>query len=203
MVMHAFNFIYNVLDGRECNCADSETTGCIMSAVSGFPPPNQWSNCSVGDLIDGYVTRNLDECLFNEPTMTVGDPVCGNGIREGDEVCDCGSPTECADPCCNPNTCQLATGAQCTAGPCCNSTCHFVSYGTQCRAASGECDIVEYCTGNSPDCPADVHTADGTSCANSTGFCYTGLCPTYNAQCQNAFGKHSCCYGLITDYQWL
>ena len=36
--------------------------------------------------------RNLDRCLFNEPSMTVGDPVCGNGIRERDEICDCGSP---------------------------------------------------------------------------------------------------------------
>ena len=184
------------LDDRACTCADSDTTGCIMSAVSGFPPPTQFSSCSVDDLNAGYA-MNLDMCLFDEPTMIVGDPVCGNGIREGDEVCDCGSPTECIDPCCDPNTCLLATGAQCSAGPCCNSTCRFVSYGTQCLAASGECDIVEYCTGNSSDCPANVHSIDGTSCANSTGFCYSGSCPTYNAQCQNAFGKYSCMLSLL------
>ena len=183
----AFYFVESRSDGQMCNCVDSDTTGCIMSAVSGFPPPTQWSDCSVSDLNEGYGI-NLDICLFNEPTMTVGDPVCGNGIREGDEICDCGSPAECADPCCNPDTCQLATGAQCSAGACCNSTCNFISYGTQCRASSGECDIAEYCSGNSSDCPADVHAVDGTSCANSTGFCYTGICPTYNAQCRNAFG---------------
>ena len=191
IISHDFQyFLESRSDGRVCDCVDSNTTRCIMSAVSGFPPPTQWSDCSVFDLNEGYA-ENLDMCLFNEPTMTVGDPVCGNGIREGDEICDCGSSAECTDSCCNPDTCQLATGAQCSAGPCCNSTCNFVPYGTQCRASSGECDLVEYCTGNSPDCPADVHTVDGTSCANSTGYCYVGMCPTHNAQCQNAFGKHA------------
>ena len=170
----------------ECACTDP-TSSCIMSAVSGFPPPTQWSNCSISDLNIGYA-NDLDECLFNEPTMTVGDPVCGNGIREGDEICDCGSPAECLDPCCNSTTCQLVSGAQCSEGPCCTSACQFVSYGTECRAATGECDILEYCSGTSSDCPPNVHSIDGTSCSNSAGFCYAGQCPTHDEQCQLAFG---------------
>ena len=63
-----------------------------MAAVSGFPQPISWSQCSVDDLNDGFTLYNLGTCLNNEPTETVGDPVCGNGIREDDEVCDCGSP---------------------------------------------------------------------------------------------------------------
>ena len=158
-----------------------------MAAVSGFPPPTQWSSCSISDLNEGY-GRGLDQCLFDEPTMTVGDPVCGNGIREGDEICDCGNPSECLDPCCNATTCQLASGAQCSAGACCTSTCQFVSYGTECRATTGECDIVEYCTGTSSDCPSDVHSLDGTPCDSSMGFCYAGQCPKHDDQCQLAFG---------------
>ena len=63
-----------------------------MASVSGFPSPTLWSDCSRTDLSTGFSNDNLDRCLMNEPTMTVGDPVCGNGIRERDEICDCGSP---------------------------------------------------------------------------------------------------------------
>ena len=62
-----------------------------MSASLPFPFPTRWSTCSVSDLNDGFANRDLDRCLTNEPAITFGDPVCGNGIREGDEVCDCGS----------------------------------------------------------------------------------------------------------------
>ena len=160
-----------------------------MGASSGFTPPTRWSSCSLSDLNTGFSSRRTDRCLTNVPTVTVGDPVCGNGIREGNEVCDCGSAQECTDPCCNPATCQLASGAQCSAGACCSSTCRFLSYGTQCRAAEGECDIAEYCPGDSGDCPADYHQRDGTSCSSNTGYCTGGMCPTHNAQCQIAFGK--------------
>ena len=177
---------------RQCTCADGDQ-GCIMAAISGFPPPTSWSSCSVSDLNSGFTTRSTGRCLSNIPTVTVGDPVCGNGIREGDEVCDCGSAQECTDPCCNPATCQLASGAQCSAGECCSSTCQFVSYGTQCRAASGDCDIAEYCPGDSGDCPADDHQRDGISCSSNAGYCSGGMCPTHNAQCQVAFGKSTVC----------
>ena len=189
ILLYILSYSISFSDERQCSCTDGNN-GCIMTAISGSPPPTKWSSCSVSDLDTGFNTFSLDRCLFNQPTMTVGDPVCGNGIREGDEICDCGSPLECGDPCCNATTCQLASGAQCGAGPCCTSSCQFVSYGTQCRAASGECGIAEYCPGDSSECLPDEHKLDGTSCSSNgaTGYCYSGMCPTHNAQCQRAFG---------------
>ena len=163
-----------------------------MAAISGFPPPTRWSSCSEDDLNTGFSTRMTDRCLTDIPTTMVGDPECGNGIREGDEVCDCGSAQECTDPCCNAATCQLASGAQCSAGPCCTSMCQFVSYGTQCRASLGDCDIAEFCPGDSADCPDDEHQRDGISCNSDAGYCSSGMCPTHDAQCQLAFGMTVC-----------
>ena len=73
-----------------CSCTDPSGV-CIMAGSSGFPPPTEWSDCSRSDIQLGFNNFNLDRCLMNEPAMTVGDPVCGNGIRERDEICDCGS----------------------------------------------------------------------------------------------------------------
>ena len=174
---------------RACTCADGNQ-GCIMAAILSNTPPTRWSSCSLSDLNDGFTDRNTDRCLSNVPTTSVGDPVCGNGIREGDEICDCGSAQECTDPCCNAATCQLASSAQCSAGPCCTSTCQFESYGTECRAALGECDIAEYCLGDSSECPSDEHQRNGISCSSNAGYCNAGMCPTHNAQCQRAFGMY-------------
>ncbi len=90
MDVHCILYILCSLDSGNCVCTDPTST-CIMAAISGNPPPTIWSDCSEQDLAVGY-SRNLDSCLSNEPTMTVGEPSCGNGIREGNEICDCGSP---------------------------------------------------------------------------------------------------------------
>ena len=161
-----------------------------MAAIPSLPPPTRWSSCSISDLNAGFTEEQTGRCLTNVPTQTVADPVCGNGIRERFEICDCGSAQECTDPCCNAATCQLASGAQCSAGAsaCCSSTCQFASYGTQCRASGGDCDVAEYCTGDSGECPSDDHQRNGISCNNNAGYCLDGMCPTHNAQCQRAFG---------------
>lgn len=83
-----------------CGCPDGQSR-CIMAATITFTPPTRWSQCSVDDLNSGFNNRNLDRCLFNEPTTVVGDPICGNGIQEEGEACDCGSSQVCTRVCMN------------------------------------------------------------------------------------------------------
>ncbi|MCX6775947.1 MAG: DNRLRE domain-containing protein [Candidatus Micrarchaeota archaeon] len=63
-------------------------------------------------------------------------PTCGNGIFETGEQCE-KNPDGSWSDCCNSATCQFKTS------------------GTECRAASGDCDVAETCTGSSATCPAD------------------------------------------------
>ena len=72
-------------------CEDLE---CVMTEVfNSENPPTNWSSCSISALQSSLSreVKNLGRCLGNEPTTTVGDPVCGNCIQEGEEACDCGN----------------------------------------------------------------------------------------------------------------
>lgn len=94
-------------------------------AVDGSKSNNAFlSDCSLEEA--GLQIRNMGGCFTN-----VGNgPICGNGIIEGEEECDCGSTdvSVCIsnDACCTP-TCTVNTtaGYQCSpkAGDCCDSAC--------------------------------------------------------------------------------
>lgn len=157
-----------------------------MEATLGFPSPEIFSSCSVSDL-DVLYARNGDSCLDNVPTELVGDPVCGNGILEENEACDCGAPEECTNECCDAATCQLRNGVECASGTCCTSQCMLAPYGTECRASINDCDIAEYCLGDTNQCPVDNVVANGVSCNSDTGYCLNGECPTHTAQCATIF----------------
>ncbi|XP_066014989.1 uncharacterized protein [Pocillopora verrucosa] len=152
---HNFGFSH---DTGSCKCLTPR--GCIMGGhktrVAGF------SNCSLTQL-----QKLNDWCLYNVPSYKSANGYCGNGIREEGEECDCGTPEMCElkDPCCQPYKCVLKRESQCSDlhHSCCEN-CLFKKQGSLCREVETDCDVPEYCTGDSGDCPGDTYIIDGYPC---------------------------------------
>ncbi|XP_069779459.1 disintegrin and metalloproteinase domain-containing protein 19-like isoform X2 [Narcine bancroftii] len=204
---------------RKCHCTDIRA-GCIMEEAVGFDLPSMFSSCSRDDL-----ERNLLHgggiCLFNMPKvdMLVGGPRCGNMYVEEGEQCDCGTvepqdqtpcqrpdlrglSLECSDPCCQPSNCQLSPGAVCSSSGVCCHDCQFLPAGTVCRPKRGECDLPEFCTGKSQDCPNNNYVKDGYSCSNGIMYCSFGTCQSADQQCQEIWGDgaksaEAICYEIM------
>ncbi|KAK2616751.1 hypothetical protein QQS21_000363 [Conoideocrella luteorostrata] len=151
---------------------------------------SEFSPCTIGTICTA-MGRNLvrSTCLSgNEDVTTISSGVCGNGIVEPGEECDCGGAEGCgSNRCCNPTTCRLVEGAACDASNngCCTSQCQLSSSGSVCRASLGPCDPEEVCDGSSASCPADVRTPDGQSCGDGSNgtTCASGQCTSRSLQC--------------------
>ncbi|XP_062399382.1 disintegrin and metalloproteinase domain-containing protein 9-like [Sardina pilchardus] len=180
-------------DNKNCYCSAKR---CVMGAggkCGSSCDNNVFSECSANGFrkfIEQLGNRN---CLLNEPQpqdiYTL--PYCGNKRLDPGEECDCGSEEECKkDPCCEPNTCKLKSGAQCADGECCRN-CKFLPGGYECRSRSGECDLPEYCDGSSAVCQADVFVQDGHLCRNNQSYCYNGKCHHHDDQCKALFGSQA------------
>lgn len=183
---------------RNTWCSNNLNSKIMSSSSSTSEWPTQWSNCSqlyIDNLFDGtpaaYGTT-LPTCLENVPTREwTNASVCGDGIRNGNEQCDCGID-DCAvvDPCCNGATCMLVTGATCSNhDPCCD-TCAIVTDSRPCRPSMNtDCDVPETCNGVSAFCPTDVYARPGSSCTwnvsgeTGSGRCYSGGCLSHDSQC--------------------
>lgn len=163
-----------------------------------------FSPCSINAICSSIASSN-GNCL-QAPTTAVNKVqmananVCGNGIKEAGEQCDCGSPAECAgDPCCDGTTCMYKGTAVCDDlnDDCCRN-CQLAPANTTCRSTLSTCDIVETCTGTSPQCPPDIIVPDLTVCqgvGNFTGQCAKGICTSRDLQCaqqQRAGITHQC-----------
>ncbi|XP_067616727.1 disintegrin and metalloproteinase domain-containing protein 12 [Eurosta solidaginis] len=172
-------------DSSECKCQDEK---CIMSASSTSVVPVHWSSCSIDQLNIAF-SRGMNYCLRNKPTKLFESPQCGNGFVEPGEQCDCGLPNYCENTCCDPHTCMLHTNASCATGECCDfSTCRPKAAGQACRVAENECDLPEYCTGESEYCPADVFKRDTEECDKGQAFCFQGNCRSHTLQCRILWG---------------
>ncbi|XP_072515295.1 zinc metalloproteinase/disintegrin-like HR1a [Salminus brasiliensis] len=195
-------------DDSSCSCGYAH---CIMSPELSNPPPEHFSNCSVADYETFLQTSSALKCLLDKPAegSIIAPPVCGNSFKEEGEECDCGLVEECTDPCCNAATCTLTPGSQCSSGECCNN-CKFLPLDTMCRNIRSMCDLPEYCTGASGDCPEDTYRENGLPCRNDSGYCYDGDCPLRLDQCIQMWGDTAevapdSCYDLNvkgTDYAY-
>nr|API81317.1 disintegrin and metalloproteinase domain-containing protein 1 [Hemiscorpius lepturus] len=182
-------------DTDECECPEEK---CIMGPASSDISPHYWSSCS-REYVHMAFQRGMDYCLRNVPSSVAG-PICGNGFLEEGEECDCGLKEYCNNLCCNASTCRLTSNATCATGQCCDiNTCQLKQVATLCRGSVSECDLPEYCDGESEYCPPEVYVQDGTDCGDGKGYCYNGACQSHNNQCKLLWGStgknsHHRCY---------
>jgi hypothetical protein len=144
-----------------------------------------FSPCSVDQICTSLIKHGfcLKDTISNK---TVQSSVCGNGVKEANEECDCGSAEDCAkDPCCA-SDCKLRSGKKCSdRNDLCCENCSLKVNGTICRPSTGFCDVEERCNGASPDCPANLFKNDGTACTvnSTTAQCVFGQCTSRDLQC--------------------
>ncbi|OXB76874.1 UNVERIFIED_CONTAM: hypothetical protein H355_002567 [Colinus virginianus] len=103
---------------------------------------------------------------------------CGNGYVEAGEECDCGF--------------RMASKELLCIIPQLNSLSWYMTFfprGYDCRYAVNECDIAEFCTGDSGQCPPNLHKQDGYACDSNQGRCYNGECKTRDNQCKYIWGS--------------
>ena len=130
---------------------------------------------------------NKRNCKHNEKIKEYNGSLCGNGIIEAGEECDCGYAGECTDPCCydanEPEAskrCHLRPNAKCSPsqGPCCSSRCEFEPSDHVCMQAN-ECVLNVTCTGERALCPSldtRYFRPNHTSCNSGTQVCLAGVC---------------------------
>ena len=154
----------------------------------------RFSPCSIGNICTALRRNSVESsCLtYNRGITTIGNPVCGNGIVEEGEECDCGGTSQCGDnACCDASTCKFKTGAVCDDSneDCCRD-CQFASSDTVCRASQGPCDPQETCNGTSPYCPEDKWEEAGKSCGDGLR-CASGQCTSRDQQCKTLMGSYT------------
>ncbi|KAJ4989330.1 disintegrin [Stagonosporopsis vannaccii] len=187
----------NTVNSQSC-CPLSSTTCNAGEQYIMNPSTAQgitrFSPCSIGNICSALQRNSVESsCLTNNRGITtIGEPVCGNGIVEEGEDCDCGGESQCGNnACCDANTCRFRNNAVCDDSneDCCRD-CQFASNTTVCRASQGPCDPEETCAGNSPYCPEDQWEEAGTSCGNGLQ-CASGQCTSRDQQCRTLMGSYT------------
>ncbi|KAH7951205.1 hypothetical protein HPB52_006306 [Rhipicephalus sanguineus] len=186
---HNFGSPHDTPDGSPCAPGDGKGGNYIMYSHASYsrkPNNRLFSICSRGNIsevikpmVEGKSPR--ENCFQGK---LVG-PLCGNGIVEAAEQCDCGyTEADCLEPCCyarrnsvNAPGCTLKPGKQCspTAGPCCDKDCKLMPTTTVCSPET-ECREKALCTSNNASCPVGKPKGNNTVCHKGSQVCISGEC---------------------------
>lgn len=203
---HTFGAVHDC-DAQTCaqdlqassQCCPLSTTTCnagaqyIMNPYA-VPSMTTFSSCTIGNVCSAIGRNSVNSsCLVNNRgVVTITGSVCGNGIVEAGEQCDCGGADGCeSNNCCDGATCKFKDGAVCDdSNDSCCENCQFASADTVCRPSISQCDLTEKCTGNTSACPSDQYKKDGTSCGGpGAGLsCASGQCTSRDYQCRTVMG---------------
>ncbi|XP_047406716.1 ADAM DEC1 [Sciurus carolinensis] len=87
---------------------------CVMCQYLSSKFPKDFST-SCRSNFQKYLLSQKPKCILQAPLPKniITEPVCGNQLLETGEDCDCGSPKECTNPCCEATTCYLTPGPEC------------------------------------------------------------------------------------------
>ncbi|KAK3528175.1 hypothetical protein QTP86_023899, partial [Hemibagrus guttatus] len=138
---------------------------------------NKFSICSIRN-ISQVLDKKRSQCFVES-----GQPICGNGLVEAGEQCDCGYSDQCKDTCCfsanepDGKKCTLKPGAKCSPsqGPCCTAKCEFKGRDEKCRNES-DCSFQGNCSGVTAQCPVSKPKNNLTACNGDTQVCINGAC---------------------------
>ncbi|XP_077625660.1 disintegrin and metalloproteinase domain-containing protein 5-like isoform X4 [Crocuta crocuta] len=177
-----------------CFCSGDVCTMSPKAVQSGGV--KDFSTCTLDDfkyLASHSTFGCLQSILPEMPVYKQQDRIiCGNGLLEQGEQCDCGTVKNCTHKeCCDPETCSVKANKQCGSGECCTQDCKLKAAGIQCRKSYDECDFIEYCNGVSPYCVPDTYARNGQTCDSGDSFCYKGRCRIFTKQCKKLVGGAS------------
>lgn len=192
---------FNMTFFDSCDCKShflmspkSDMLTLNMSECTKFAVHNFLSSYASNCLEKGYIQDNINNNPVSKGSV---ESICGNGIIDSEEECDCGN--FCAfDSCCSTD-CKLLPGAQCSDynSPCCRN-CRIVpkSENFKCSISVDPCIESTVCDGEGPECPdAQNFLSDGSFClltqSNSNFFdwpnyltCSSGICTSRDLQCK-------------------
>ena len=199
-------------DTADASCVPNNDFGNYIMypyANDGSKPNHiEFSPCSIGYMFPVILNKGI--------CFTGSTGVCGNGIKEEHEECDCGSSGVCdfLDPSCTPSdvsnsnpdppcTVRRMGGCQCSSvsSPCCTASCQFAQPWKLCRVG-GECVKPTYCNGTSGECPQITFESNEKLCNNNRKTCLSGkcigsVCSLFNfteCDCDSGpFECHACC----------
>ncbi|XP_077008668.1 disintegrin and metalloproteinase domain-containing protein 5-like isoform X2 [Tamandua tetradactyla] len=178
-------------DTDKCFCSGDVCT--MTSKATHSRGVKDFSTCSLDDF-KYFVSQPDLDCLKNQPldqpVYRQQKRVCGNGLLEPGEQCDCGSLQSCTHKkCCDPKTCRFKGNAFCGSGECCTQDCKLKKVGEKCRKPiDEECDFAEFCDGKDSYCVPDTYARNGQPCDSGDSFCYDGQCRMFNRQCKKLVG---------------